>query len=200
MPSFRDITGQRFGRLVVVAVHTRARRVPQTDTTWLCQCDCGRQRIVPRGSLVGGYTQSCGCLWRERITKHGQTTHYRFTGTYTSWKSMKRRCSDPNYHQFKDYGGRGITVCERWLTFENFFADMGQRPKGHSIERVDNNAGYSPENCVWIVSRDQHKNKRPPSYRPPHTAEHKAKISAGLRLAHKRRRDQAASSSLGSGV
>lgn len=182
MPGFKDITGQRFGRLLVVALQTKATREHPT-TTWLCQCDCGRQRIVPRASLVNSYTQSCGCLWREQITKHGHTTHSSHSGTYTSWKAMKRRCLDPNFHQFKDYGGRGILVCERWQTFENFLADMGPRPKGHSIERIDNNAGYSPKNCKWIISRDQHKNKRP-SQRKPHTAEHKAKISTGLRRFH----------------
>lgn len=193
MPAFQDITGQRFGRLVAVSVHTKASRQKRgVHTRWLCQCDCGKKHIVNLQCLKSGDTQSCGCLWWEAITTHGHASHYNTTGTYNSWKSMKRRCSDTNFHQYKDYGGRGITVCERWSLFDNFLADMGPRPKGHSIERINNDEGYTPDNCKWILNREQHQNKRP-AQRNPMTAAHKASISAALRLHYTIQRQLAAS-------
>lgn len=181
MPTPKDLTGQRFGRLVVVSLYSKTqwRERPIRNRQWLCQCDCGNQTIVDRTALGAGTTKSCGCLKLEG--KHGQTTNGRTTGTYRSWLSMIQRCTNPNYPRWKDYGGRGIQVCERWFTAANFIADMGPRPDGWSIERINNDGNYEPKNCKWIPRPDQAKNRRPA---PPFTAEHKANISAAAKRRH----------------
>lgn len=161
MPAPIDITGQRFGRWTVLSLHCRKRQV----TSWLCVCDCGRQKIVNQGNLRQGKTRSCGCLGRElnvaRSTKHGQKRRGRASGAYITWQMMITRCSNPNFPNYKYYGGRGIIVCERWRSFENFLADMGPRPEGYTIERVDVDGAYEPANCLWIARGEQTKNRRP---------------------------------------
>lgn len=153
MGRFVDLVGKRFGSLVVIE---RAPQKSKGNTTWKCRCDCGETRDIQGGALIAGITSSCGCLRIKMITKHGMEA----TPIYNLWASMKARCSNPNSRFYKDYGGRGITVCERWEIFENFYADMGDRPEGLSLDRIDNNKGYSPDNCRWATKLQQRRNTR----------------------------------------
>lgn len=151
--------GQRFGRLVVVteAHKTRHRH-------WKCMCDCGNGHVVRGSSLKNGHTQSCGCLGAERRLKaateakikHGRSK----TSIYNVWASMVQRCRDHNDKRWSSYGGRGITVCERWANFANFLEDMGERPTGLTLDRVDVNGNYSPDNCRWATQSQQMNNTR----------------------------------------
>lgn len=154
---YKDIVGQKFGRLLVI---TRGKNSTDGKTQFVCKCDCGNTTLVRGKLLRNGRTQSCGCFRYEQlkksITKHGGC----YTRTYSTWSSMKDRCTNPNCEQFNDYGGRGITFCDRWLKFENFLADMGHKPKRHTLERIDVDKGYEPTNCCWATMRQQANNKR----------------------------------------
>lgn len=158
MSKFIDLTGKRFGRLTVVQ---RLGSDRWGNSRWLCKCDCNSQEtIVSSGHLRSNHTQSCGCFHLEKITKHGHAIGGKESKTYRSWDHMIQRCTNPNFKQYKDYGGRGITVCERWNKFENFLEDMEEAPKGLQLDRINNNKEYYKENCRWATKKQQHRNTR----------------------------------------
>jgi hypothetical protein len=160
----KDLSGQRFGRLVAVRdVGSNGKR-----RLWECRCDCGNISVVDASNLVD-HTRSCGCLKSEiaaknaviRSTTHGYSPANGRTPTYNSWQAMKGRCLDVNHHAYARYGGCGITVCERWMEFENFLADMGERPAGKTLDRhPDPFGGYEPTNCRWATPKEQQHNRR----------------------------------------
>lgn len=150
--------GEVFGRLTVTGEASRSKAGRKR---WLCRCACGKEVVVSRSNLTTNHTRSCGCLGAEcaarRRTTHGMTS----SPEHKTWRSMRKRCSNPNDTCFDDYGGRGIKVCERWAAFENFLADMGKKPSSkHSLDRLDNNGNYEPGNCRWATVVQQARNRR----------------------------------------
>jgi len=149
-PDHTSLDGRRFGHLLVI------RRGPSLDTTaaYLCECDCGNTKVIRRYSLLRGDSKSCGC-------RQGGITHRLGKPSgYYSWCNMRRRCDDPKHPFWALYGGRGIKVCKRWRQFENFLADMGKKPTGLTLDRINVDGDYKPSNCRWATWRQQRMNQR----------------------------------------
>ncbi len=157
-----DLTGQRSGKLVALRSLGEGKN---RKVIWECQCDCGNTTTVQTQLFREKRVQSCGCLNHMPITgsvslSHGHARRGKITRTYMTWQNMFQRCNNPLNPNFPDYGGRGITICERWQIFENFLADMGIRPPKLSIDRINNNGNYEPGNCKWSTQREQVLNTR----------------------------------------
>jgi hypothetical protein len=150
-----DLTGKQFGHWTVLALHPERRSSGQAR--WLCRCSCTIERDVSSDRLRRGASKSCGGCGR---LKHGHCRRGRHTRVWNAWHAMMQRCYNPNLRCYPAYGGRGICVCERWHSFVNFLADMGEPPPGLSIDRSNNDGNYEPDNCGWATRSEQQRNQR----------------------------------------
>lgn len=175
-----DITGQKFGKLTVLRVSGKIGYY----TTWECQCECGNKVILKVSYLTSGDTKSCGCLKKQKCgfdkKRHGFTTikngKQEIAREYRSWATMIQRCTNPNHTFYKNYGGKGVNVCDEWRKFDNFIADMGKRPEGMSLDRIDPNGNYEPGNCRWADRMMQRHNRRIKPVQPAGAADKGATI------------------------
>ncbi|HNA61994.1 MAG TPA: hypothetical protein PKW79_02840 [Rhabdochlamydiaceae bacterium] len=184
----------KFGKLVVIK---RVENIGK-QSGWLCQCVCGKKKVVRYHSLKSGVTKSCGCLrsfihserMKRKALKHGMSG----TPTYESWRAMKRRVLNKNNNSYDRYGGRGIGICAEWLhSFETFYSDMGKRPDGMTLDRIDNGNGYSKDNCRWATASEQQRNKRQYTWGHGHSQESKLKMKEAQILRHKREKTNVSS-------
>ncbi len=154
-----DRAGMRFGRLVAVRY---VGKHGSGGSLWLCRCDCGTERAFVMSRLTIGETRSCGCLrqGRSRVRRSDSGAGLRSRPEYGPWCHMRGRCEKPEHKNYALYGGRGIRVCDRWQEFANFLADMGDRPPGGTLDRIDVNGNYEPSNCRWATQKEQTRNKR----------------------------------------
>jgi len=156
-----DLVGNKFGRLIVIRQSDEHK---SGHVCWVCKCICGKLIIATSSGLKRGNVKSCGYLrtdlTRQRSYKHGHGGRNKQSPTYVSWSNMVRRCVDPHNHAYHNYGGRGIAVCQRWKKFEHFLADMGEAPVGYQIDRINNNDGYHKNNCRWVTTKINSRNRR----------------------------------------
>lgn len=161
MPKLIDITGKRFGRWRVIA---RNKFIKGDVIFWDCICDCGKEKPVRGVSLHSGRSNSCGCLNLEvrkiACKTHGYASYGKKSLTYSTWLGMKQRCLNHRHSAYYLYGGRGIKICKKWLAFSGFINDMGEKPSGFSLDRIDPNKGYNKANCRWATVEQQSNNKR----------------------------------------
>lgn len=161
MSTFKNLTNQKFGRLIVLSLVKRGSK--NKHAIWLCKCNCGNLTEVRSDGLLGGDTKSCGCFWKEKMAsfksnfKHGEAIHGKQTPLYKTWRGMKDRCLNPNSCSYKWYGKRGISICGEWkddyLIFKNWALKNGHK-KHLTIDRIDNNGNYEPLNCQWITGSE----------------------------------------------
>lgn len=165
MYSVKNFKNKKFGRLICVEHSIGRTPKGRIMHYWKCECECGKIVTVQEQHLITGHTNSCGCFHKERAqevkTIHGYSPRGEYNSTHAAWKDMKTRCHNSNRPGYNNYGGRGITVCDRWKnSFNNFLEDMGDRPKGKSLDRINNEEGYSPDNCRWATIKEQSRNTR----------------------------------------
>lgn len=161
MPKILNLIGQRYGQLTVLELAGVLRK----QRAWRCKCICGCEITLPGAYLRTGDTKSCGCLRRDYqlngSVTHGHNRNNKPSPTYNTWRAMKERCRLPSHPQYKNYGGRGVSVCERWaVNFRAFLADMGERPAGCTLDRVNPDGNYEPSNCRWATPAEQTRNRR----------------------------------------
>jgi hypothetical protein len=163
MSALCDLSGKAFGRWYVLG---RAEN-QKSHAQWNCRCECGEERIVLGVNLRHNKTLSCGCLLKEIVTTHGHTkSRAPYSSTYSAWRNMKSRCNGTQAKGFHRYGGRGITVCKEWInSFDKFLQDMGERPKSLELDRINNDSGYSKENCRWVTHKENMQNRSKTLYK-----------------------------------
>lgn len=152
-----ELAGQTFGRLTVLS------RAPSKLglSMWLCRCDCGNTHIANGKLMKGGHTKSCGCLRHDTkpALTHGHSPNGNMSSTYKSWSGMRQRCGNSNDKNYRYYGGKGIAVCDQWKSFDVFLKDMGERPTGLELDRIESNGNYEPTNCRWATEQTQTENR-----------------------------------------